>query len=100
MTTAGPVLWHFDQLSQHCEDTLKSFAGDMEMSSLAYARRKAIHRSLQSQIDLSHLNDLIETITGFMTSTTVAGYLDDISNDRLESTCNTVCPSFRIMSGK
>jgi hypothetical protein len=97
MTTAGPVLTHLDQVSHHCEDILKSLTGDMEMSSLAYAGRKAIHRALQSQTELSYLNNLVQTIVGFMTSTTVVGYLDGIENNRLEKACDLVCPHFHLI---
>jgi len=90
MATAGPVLSHIATITRHAEDIMKSMNADMEMGKMAYIKRRAIHKHLESQQDLHHLNTLLQTVVDFATSTSILGYLDGVSPDRLFVACNYV----------
>lgn len=90
MATAGPVLSHIATITHHAEDIMKSMASDIEMGKMAYIKRRAIHKHLESQIDLHHLNNLLTTVVNFATSTSILGYLDGVSPERLFVACNYV----------
>jgi hypothetical protein len=90
MATAGPVLSHIATITHHAEDIMKSMASDMEMGSMAYIKRRAIHKYLESQIDIHHLNNLLATVVNFATSTSILGYLDGVCPERLFIACNYV----------
>jgi hypothetical protein len=90
MATAGPVLSHLAIITRHAEDMMKSMNADMEMTSMGYIKRRAIHKYLNSQIDLHYLNNLLQTVVGYATSTSILGYLDGVNPERLFVACNYV----------
>jgi hypothetical protein len=90
MDIAGPVLSHIATIALHAEETVVAITHDMDMSTVAYIARRATSNSLQSELDLSYLNNLFQHVVEFATSTTVMGYLDGVTPDRLERACNNV----------
>jgi hypothetical protein len=96
MDVAGPVLSHIATIALHAEETVAAITHDMDMSTVAYIACRATGNSLQSQLHLSHLNNLFQHVVEFATSTTVMGYLDGVTPDRLERACNNVSKPFPI----
>lgn len=90
MDVGGPILSHIATISSHAEDTVTSITHDMDMSTVAYLVRRATGNSLQSQLDLYHLNNLLQHVIKFARDENASGYLDGVTPDRLERACNSV----------
>ncbi|PMD16420.1 hypothetical protein NA56DRAFT_708978 [Hyaloscypha hepaticicola] len=89
MDVGGPILSHIATISSHAEDTVTSITHDMDMSTIAYLARRATGKSLQSQLNLYQLNNLLQHVVKFATDENGSGYLDGVTPDRLERACNS-----------
>lgn len=94
MDVGGPILSHIATISSHAEDTVTSITHDMDMSTIAYLARRATGKSLQSQLNLYQLNNLLQHVVKFATDENGSGYLDGVTPDRLERACNSVSIHF------
>jgi hypothetical protein len=89
MSVAGPILSHIATITSHAEDTVTSITHDMEMSTVTYLARGATGHLLQSQLNLYHLNDLLQHVVKYATDENAPSYLDGVTPDRLERACNS-----------
>ncbi len=90
MDVGGPILSHIARISSHAEDTVTSITHDMGMSTVAYLVRRATGNWLKSQLNLYHLNNLLQHVIKFATDENASVYLDGVTPDRLERACNSV----------
>lgn len=79
MDVGSPILSHIAKISSHAEDTVTSITHDMDMSTIAYLARRATGKSLQSQLNLYQLNNLLQHVVKFATDENVSGYLEGVT---------------------